>query len=67
MTTYERYIEKLRKQGKICRVVANTITGKTILEINKGEYYSVWVFSEYRHYDFPTFHEARKFCDTSWL
>jgi hypothetical protein len=67
VTTYERYIEGLKRQGKICRVVANTITGKQILEINKGKYYSVWVFDEYKHYDFPTFHQAREFCNSSWI
>lgn len=62
MTTYERYIDHLKHQGKICRPVMNSARGQTIVEVNKGEYY----FDNKRK-DFDTFYEAREYCKESWL
>ena len=67
MTTYERYIEHLKHQGKICRTVMNSARGQTIVEVNKGEYYFVGDYLDNKRKDFNTFYEAREYCKESWL
>lgn len=67
MTSFDRYIEKLRAQGKLCRIRATLATGKRVVEVNLGEYYFVWDSNDNTRRDFKTFDDAREYCKESWL